>query len=77
MFPFLVILHLTHGPTPVATAIKHYPAGLGSLLLYALVVSFAYPSLGIALGTALGFAAATCWLGGIRWLISKRSAGLR
>jgi hypothetical protein len=62
MYPFLVILHLTHGPAPVATVIKHYPAGLGSLLCYALCVSLTYPMLGLALGTLAGFAVATVWL---------------
>src|SRR5690554_2920082 len=62
MFPFLVILHLTHGPGPVATVIKHYPAGLGSLLSYTLCVSLAYPVLGLGLGTLAGFAVATLWL---------------
>lgn len=62
MYPFLVILHLTHGAAPVATVIKHYPAGLGSLLGYALCVSLTYPSLGLALGTLAGFAVATLWL---------------
>ena len=62
MYPFLVILHLTHGPAPVATVIKHYPAGLGSLLCYALCVSLTYPSLGLATGTLAGFAVATVWL---------------
>lgn len=62
MYPFLVILHLTHGAAPVATVIKHYPAGLGSLLCYALCVSLTYPTLGLALGTLAGFAVATLWL---------------
>lgn len=62
MYPFLVILHLTHGPAPVATVIKHYPMGLGALLCYALCVSFTYPTLGLALGTLAGFAVATLWL---------------
>lgn len=62
MFPFLVILHLTHGAAPVATVIKHYPAGLGSLLCYALCVSYTYERVGLLLGTLAGFAAATAWL---------------
>ncbi|WP_231566402.1 hypothetical protein [Litchfieldella xinjiangensis] len=62
MFPFLIILHLSHGAAPVATVIKHYPAGLGSLLCYALTVSLTYTNLGLALGTAAGFVAATLWL---------------
>ncbi|MBZ9540099.1 hypothetical protein KGQ90_14315 [Modicisalibacter tunisiensis] len=62
MFPFLVILHLTHGAGPTATVIKHYPAGLGSLLSYALCVSLTYDEWGLAAGTLAGFAAATLWL---------------
>lgn len=62
MYPFLVILHLAQGAAPVATVIKHYPLGLGSLLCYALVVSLTYASLGLWSGTLLGFAAATLWL---------------
>lgn len=62
MYPFLVILHLTHGAAPVATVIKHYPAGLGSLLCYALCVSLTYTTLGLVLGTLAGFAVATLWL---------------
>ncbi|GED23012.1 hypothetical protein [Halomonas halmophila] len=62
MYPFLVILHLTHGAGPVATVIKHYPAGLGSLLCYTLCVSLAYDALGLTWGTLVGFAAATLWL---------------
>ncbi|MFY0989298.1 hypothetical protein [Halomonas sp. C05BenzN] len=62
MYPLLVILHLTHGAAPVATVIKHYPAGLGALLCYALCVSLTYATLGLATGTLAGFAAATVWL---------------
>lgn len=61
-FPFLVILHLVHGAAPTATVIKHYPAGLGSLLCYALCVSLTYPIWGLALGTLAGFLVATLWL---------------
>ena len=50
----------------MATVIKHYPAGLGSLLCYALVVSLTYASLGLWPGTLLGFAAATLWL--LSWM---------
>ncbi|RTR03326.1 hypothetical protein [Halomonas nitroreducens] len=78
MYPFLVILHLTHGAAPVATVIKHYPAGLGSLLCYALSVSLTYDSLGLVLGTLTGFAAATAWLlawtRGTAWWQGRRAA---
>ncbi|MDN3555400.1 hypothetical protein [Halomonas maura] len=78
MYPFLVILHLTHGAAPVATVIKHYPAGLGSLLCYALSVSLTYDSLGLVVGTLTGFAAATAWLlawtRGTAWWRGRRAA---
>jgi len=62
MLPFLLILHVGHGHAPVATVIKHYPAGLGSLLSYTLCVSYTYSSLGLLWGTLAGFLAATLWL---------------
>lgn len=78
MYPLLIILHLTQGPKAVASVIKHYPAGLGSLLCYALVVSLCYPAMGVGLGTVLGFVVATAWLGVFtplqRRLASRRAA---
>tara|TARA_R110000824_G_scaffold222077_1_gene409272 strand:- start:6459 stop:7265 length:807 start_codon:yes stop_codon:yes gene_type:complete len=62
MLPFLLILHLNHGAAPVATVIKHYPMGLGSLLSYTLCVSYTYPTLGLLWGSLAGFATATLWL---------------
>lgn len=62
MFPLLMIVHLAHGRAPVATIIKHFPAGLGSLLCYTLWVSLTYEPLGLVLGTLSGFAVATLWL---------------
>ena len=51
-YPFLVILHLTHGEATVAAAIKHYPADLGSLLWY----------------TLIGFGVTTVWPLGWVWV---------
>lgn len=62
MLPFLLIMHVTYGTAMAATVIKHYPGGLGSLMTYALVVSFSYPRIGLAWGTLAGFAAATIYL---------------
>ncbi|MBP5981668.1 MAG: hypothetical protein KA748_15860 [Halomonas sp.] len=77
MLPFLLILHISQGPAPTATVIKHYPMGLGSLLSYALCVSYTYETLGIALGTLAGFGVATLWLLGWlqaqRWLVARRA----
>lgn len=66
MFPLLVILHLAHGRAPVATVIKYFPAGLGSLLCYTLSVSLTYAHLGLILGTLIGFGIATLWL--LAWM---------
>ncbi|UXZ54482.1 hypothetical protein LOS15_00115 [Halomonas sp. 7T] len=62
MLPFLLILHLNNGHAPVATVIKHYPMGLGSLLSYTLCVSYTYSTMGLFWGTLAGFATATLWL---------------
>lgn len=62
MLPLLLILHVSHGIAPVATVIKHFPMGLGSLLSYTLCVSYTYSSLGLLWGTLAGFAMATLWL---------------
>jgi hypothetical protein len=62
----------------VATVIKHYPAGLGSLLCYALSISLTYDSLGLNMGTLIGFGVATLWLiGWMRvqgWLRARNAA---
>ncbi len=52
-FPLMLILHLTYGSEVLATTIKHYPDGLGSLVVYTLAVSYLYPLLGIHWGTAV------------------------
>ena len=52
-FPLMLILHLTYGADVLATTIKHYPDGLGSLVVYTLAVSYIYPVLGIHWGTAV------------------------
>lgn len=79
MLPFLLILHVSQGPAPTATVIKHYPMGLGSLLCYALCVSYTYEHWGLALGTLAGFGLATLWLAGWmqgqRWLARRRLTG--
>jgi len=62
MYPLLVLMHFGYGPKMVVTIIKHYPIGLGSLMVYALVVALSYAQLGIYRGTALGFLVATAYL---------------
>lgn len=62
MFPFLVLMHRTYGPGKALTVIKHYPTGLGSLMVYATGVAWFYPSLGLLWGTLLSLALATVYL---------------
>ncbi len=62
MLPLLVIIQFTYQPAHVRTIIKNIPRGLGSLLIYALVVATTYADLGIVWGTVLGYLAATLYL---------------
>jgi hypothetical protein len=62
MLPLLAIIQFTYQPSHVRTVIKNVPRGLGSLLIYTLVVAITYADLGIAWGTALGYLAATLYL---------------
>ncbi len=61
-FPFLIIMHATHGREPAFTILKAYPVGLTSLVIYAVTVSFAFSAIGMAWGTAAGVAAAMAWI---------------
>ncbi len=77
-FPLMLILHLTYGADVLATTIKHYPDGLGSLVVYTLAVSFLYPVLGIHWGTLVCLLLAAAYLvlyGAIRqYRINRQSA---
>ena len=59
MLPLLVIIQFSYQPGHVRTIIKNVPYGLGSLLVYALVVAATYTDLGVSWGTVLGYLAAT------------------
>jgi hypothetical protein len=77
MYPLLVLMHLGYGPRVVVAIVKHYPDGLGSLMVYALVVALSYVPLGIYWGTALGYLAATLYLAAFfgmkSWWLRRRS----
>jgi len=62
MFPFLILMHRTYGPSKALTIIKHYPTGLGSLMVYATSIAWFYPNLGLLWGTLLSFGLATIYL---------------
>ncbi len=75
MLPLLVIIQFTYQPEHVRTIIKNVPRGLGSLLVYAMVVAASYPGLGIAWGTILGYLAATLYLILIEYGMRGKVAG--
>lgn len=50
-FPLMLILHISYGATVLSTSIKHYPDGIGALVVYCLAVSSLYPLLGLHWGT--------------------------
>ena len=62
MLPFLAIIQFTYQPAHVRTIIKNVPRGLGSLLIYAMVVYASYEELGLIRGTLVGYLAATLYL---------------
>jgi hypothetical protein len=69
MLPLCVIVHFTYRVEHVHAMIKNVPKGLGSVLLYSLTVCLTYPALGIYLGTAVAYGAATVYLVliGVNW----------
>lgn len=74
-FPLVLIIHGTYGREQAHTIIKNLPTGLWSLVLYTLVVSFAYPRWGIYWGTLAGYVVATVYLLGlaaVRSQVSRR-----
>ena len=62
MLPLLLIVHASYAPEHVKTIVKNVPRGLGSLLVYTLVIAASYPLAGTAWGTFLGYIAATAYL---------------
>jgi uncharacterized membrane protein (GlpM family) len=62
MLPFLAIIQFTYQPAHVRTIIKNVPRGLGSLLIYAMVVYASYEGWGLTRGTLVGYLAATLYL---------------
>ena len=81
LFPLLVLVHVAYGREQVHTIIKNFPYGLGSLIIYVTTVRFSYPVIGVGLGTATSFAAATLYLIGFsavsRKLAERKKAAAR
>ncbi len=62
LFPVMVIVHFSYRLEHVHTLIKNVPDGLVSLFVYAMVIHFTYPSLGIYWGTLIAYFFATIYL---------------
>lgn len=67
VFPLILIIHLTYGPDPVLTIIKHFPSGLGAMLIFAIIFSLYLQQLGLFHGIVLSFACATVYLLVFSW----------
>ncbi|PVZ70226.1 hypothetical protein [Pelagibaculum spongiae] len=66
-FPLMLILHISHGEQALAATIKHYPDGLGALVVYCFSVSWLYPIIGIGWGTIVCLLLSCFYL----WVYSK------
>ncbi|MCL1144977.1 hypothetical protein L2747_02980 [Shewanella marinintestina] len=62
LLPFLMIIHLSYGSAKAHTIIKHYPFGLGALMIYAASIAYLYPKVGLIAGTVVSFILATLYL---------------
>ena len=56
------MLQLSYGPGVVATAVKHYPEGLGAMVIYVLTASYTYTAYGLNMGTLLALGSAIIYL---------------
>lgn len=61
-FPTLIVLHLSYGPGVVATAVKHYPEGVGAMVVYVLTTSYTYAAYGLNTGTLIALGSAIIYL---------------
>ncbi len=62
LLPLLVIVQLTYSERHAYSIIKHFPYGLGSLIIYAMATSYLAQPLGIYLASAMAMALAVMYL---------------
>ena len=62
VFPLYLIIHWNYGPAPIHTMVRNYPRGMGALLIYCLLLPWAYGSFGLNIGTLVCFAGASLYL---------------
>lgn len=61
-FPLMLILHISFGAPMLASTIRHYPDGMGALVIYVLTIGYTYAIFGVALGTAIGLLSSILYL---------------
>lgn len=61
-FPLMLILHINYGASVLSTSIKHYPDGIGALVVYCLAVSSLYPLFGLHWGTLASLLCSVAYL---------------
>ncbi len=62
LFALMLVLQWHQGSAPVVAVVRHFPFGMGSLILYTLMVSLTYPAWGLAWGTAVSMGIALLYL---------------
>jgi hypothetical protein len=55
IFPLILIIHLSYGAQYAHSIIKHVPVGLGSVLIYSLILYTCYPRIGLYSGILIAF----------------------
>lgn len=71
-FPLLIIIHFSYHTKHVHSIIKNFPQGLGSLILYLVVIHYSYPAFGLFIGTVSGLVCATIYLTAVLVLTGKK-----
>ena len=70
-FPLMLILHISYGAQVLSTSIKHYPDGIGALVVYCLAVSAFYPLAGLHWGTLVSLLCSVAYLLFYGWIRAK------
>ena len=62
LLPLMLIIHFRHSRLQARTVIKNTPFGLSSVVIYSLVVYFAYEKIGIVFGTIVALIASVLYV---------------
>ncbi|MBT4487700.1 MAG: hypothetical protein HN732_02455 [Rhodospirillaceae bacterium] len=73
LLPTYLIIHFTYGRASTHAMIRNFPTGVGSIIIYILLVPFTFPAWGPYGGTAACLAASSAYLGAIMLLGRIRS----